>query len=202
MRALSELTLVILVLFLFYTAVGMSDFAHQFLNVTINSLFSLFFPMFLGNSVSLSKWIKLTSSAGSRPRDKGRGSRGGGGVVDSKKTFLVPRLPPLDPPLTSVPRNIKVSFNSSAEADVEEDVTFKILKKDVHISRFELLKRLERANLTRYGYKKEISTSKRIGSNKSEHKVSRPTVFLTPYRVLCVEKFFLAAMNSNQVQFC
>ena len=127
---------------------------------------------------------------------------GGGGVVDSKKTFSVPRLPPLDPPLTSVPRNIKVSFNSSAEADVEEDVTLKILKNDVRISRFELLKRLERANLTRYGYKKEISTSRRIESNKSEHKVSRPTVFLTPYRALCVEKFFLAAMNSNQVQFC
>lgn len=67
---------------------------------------------------------------------------------------------------------------------MEEDVTFKILKKDVRISRSEILKRLERANLTRYGYKKEISTSRRIGSNKSEQKVSRPTVFLTPYRAL------------------
>ena len=107
---------------------------------------------------------------------------GGGHPPPQKKIF--PRAPLLEPPLTSVPRDINVSFNSSAEADVEEDVTFKILKKDVRISRSEILKRLERANLTRYGYKKEISTSRRIGSNKSEQKVSRPTVFLTPYRAL------------------
>ena len=44
MRAVFELTSVILVLFSFlYTAVGMSDFAYQFLNVTNTSLFSLFF---------------------------------------------------------------------------------------------------------------------------------------------------------------
>ena len=108
----------------------------------------------------------------------------GGGHPPPPKKKIFPRAPLLEPPLTSVPRDINVSFNSSAEADVEEDVTFKILKKDVRISRSEILKRLERANLTRYGYKKEISTSRRIGSNKSEQKVSRPTVFLTPYRAL------------------
>ena len=44
MRAVFELTSVILILFsLLYTAVGMSDFAYQFLNVTNTSLFSLFF---------------------------------------------------------------------------------------------------------------------------------------------------------------
>lgn len=77
-------------------------------------------------------------------------------------------------------RNINVSFNSSTEADLEEDLTFKILDRGVNISRSEALKVLKRVNLERYGYKREVSTNRRlIESNKSEFKVS-PTIFLTP----------------------
>ena len=142
MRAVFELTSVILVLFsLLYTAVGMSDFAHQFLNTTNTSLFSLFFL----------------------------------------KNFWKFRIPlQMDKINTRSYRNINVSFNSSTEADLEEDLTFKILDRGVNISRSEALKVLKRVNLERYGYKREVSTNRRlIESNKSEFKVS-PTIFLTP----------------------
>ncbi|CAH3017676.1 unnamed protein product, partial [Porites evermanni] len=56
--------------------------------------------------------------------------------------------------------------------DVEEDVTFKILDRGVKVSRSEILRRLKRANLIRYGYKREISTNRRIENNKSEFKKS------------------------------
>lgn len=63
---------------------------------------------------------------------------------------------------------------------MEEDVTFKILNSGVNVSRSEALKVLKRVNLERYGYKREVSTNRRlIESNKSEFKVN-PTIFLTP----------------------
>lgn len=61
---------------------------------------------------------------------------------------------------------------------MEEDVTFKILDRGVKVSRSEILRRLKRANLMRYGYKKEISTNRRIENNKSEFKVS-PAIFFS-----------------------
>lgn len=62
---------------------------------------------------------------------------------------------------------------------MEEDLTFKILYRGVNVSRSEALRILKRANLERYGYRKEVSTARRlIERNKSEFKVS-PTIFLT-----------------------
>ena len=65
---------------------------------------------------------------------------------------------------------------------MEEDVTFRILDRGVKVSRSEILRRLKRASLMRYGYKKEISTNRHIENNKSEFKVSPAIFFLTQTR--------------------
>lgn len=77
---------------------------------------------------------------------------------------------------------------------MEEDVTFKILDRGVKVSRSEILRRLKRANLIRYGYKREISTNRRIENNKSEFKVS-PAIFFSLKRAV----YSFVSTYSNQV---
>jgi len=79
---------------------------------------------------------------------------------------------------------------------MEEDVTFKILDRGVKVSRSEILRRLKRANLMRYGYEREISTNRRIENNKSEFTVS-PAIFFLTQTVYSFHGF--VSTNSNQV---
>lgn len=77
---------------------------------------------------------------------------------------------------------------------MEEDVTFKILDRGVKVSRSEILRRLKRANLMRYGYKREISTDRRIENNKSEFKVS-PAIFFSPKRFIALSPLIQIKFN-------
>ena len=79
---------------------------------------------------------------------------------------------------------------------MEEDVTVKILDRGVKVSRSEILRRLKRANLMRYGYKREISTNRRIENNTSEFKVS-PAVCFSLKRFIA----FMALCPLIQIKF-
>ena len=73
-----------------------------------------------------------------------------------------------------------IFFLKFAETNTEEDLEqVKFFNHDIKLSRSEILKLLEKANLTSHGYEREVSTKtvRRPESNKSEFKVSNAAIF-------------------------